>query len=392
MVSWSRNLIVSLGTLAATLYWLPATAQTGADARHLERLIAAYESIRTRYVDPIEQSRMVDAAIDGMISLLDRQSGYVDRQLLRDSLVLTKRAAGLSIDFVVDRRGVRVVTPYDDGPAANAGVRPNDVITHVDGMSVQGLTWPRVHLKLLGRADSEVRLTIVRDRLDSPLDMTIARKMFRLVPPRVQHQSDGIVYVRIPIISDRTARALRDGIAGSSSDVPVKGYVLDLRTTSGALEEAVAIADAFLERGEIVSIRGRDPEQSRYFSALPGDIAGGKPLAVLINEGTALGAEIVAGALQDNKRAIVVGSRSFGHGSVPELHPLGQGGGVLRLTTGRYYTPTGRSFDGVGIVPDIEVAQSLPVSPDDDKALGLASGLLRGSERHPAFPPSGSRG
>src|SRR5262245_44307246 len=320
----------------------------------------------------------MDAAIKGMVGVLDSQSSYLDWRLFRDLQIVPHGIpAGLGIETIPDEGRVKVVAPIDDTPGARAGVRPNDIITHIDGVSVEKLTPHELFLeKTRGQVGTTVRLTILREGEDKPLELTLVRKMLRLNSVRVRRDGGDIGYIRMPLLNEWTMPAFGKVISEMSSEFladKLKGYVLDLRNTaSTALNEAVALADAFLEEGEIVSVRGRTPEQVERFNAQPGDIINGKPLVVLINGGTASGAEIVAAALQHHKRATLVGTPSFGRGSVRTVVPLGARNGALRLTTGRYFTPAGRSFDGTGIMPDIEVLQDVPANPEDDKALTAA--------------------
>ena len=243
-----------------------------------------------------------------------------------------------------------------------------------------------------GPVDTQVRLTIMRAGYDEPVELTAVRQITSMRSVRMRQEGEDIGYIRIATLNEVTMRTLGTAISELSSKIPpdkVKGYVLDLRNTpSGLLDVAVSVADAFLEDGEIVSMRGRNPEQIERFSARPGDSINGKPLIVLINGGSAGGAEIVAGALQDHKRATVIGSRSFGRGSVQRILPLGAPHGWLRLTTGRYFTPAGHPIDAVGILPDIEVLQDFPQNPENDKALTIALDLLRSTAFEPAFPPN----
>jgi len=369
---------------------IEARAQEKAtELRQLDRFIAAYERIEAGYVDRLDQSELIDAAIKGMLSVLDSQSEYFDWKLFRDMQVTHSLGpAGLGIDTIRDKGRVKVIAPIDDTGAARAGVRPNDIITHIDGIPVEGLT-PHVRFfeKTRGQVDTTVRLTILREGEDKPLELTLVRKMLRLNSVRVHRDGDDIGYIRIPLINEWTMQAFGKAVRELASELTadkLKGYVLDLRNTpSTEVDSAVALADAFLEEGEIVSIRGRTSEQVEHFNAHPGDIINGKPLVVLINGGTASAAEIVAGALQDHKRAILVGTRSFGGGSRHTIVPLGARSGALRLTTGRYFTPAGRSFDGTGLVPDIEIQQDVSANREGDKVLTAAYDLLRGKDLAP---------
>jgi carboxyl-terminal processing protease len=360
--------------------------EPAANTKVLGRFITALKRIQAGYVDRLDQSELIDAAIKGMLSVLDSQSEYFDWKLFRDMQVThTLGPAGLGIDTIRDNGRVKVIAPIDDTGAARAGVRPNDIITHIDGIPVEGLTpHARFFEKTRGQVDTTVRLTILRQGDHKPLELTLVRKMLRLNWMRVQRDGDDIGYIRIPLINEWTVQAFGKAVSELVSELTadkLKGYVLDLRNApSTAIDSAVALADAFLEEGEIVSIRGRTSEQVGHFNAHPGDIINGKPLVVLINGGTASAAEIVAGALQDHKRATLVGTGSFGMGSTQTIVPLGARGGALRLTTGHYFTPAGRSFDGTGLVPDIEIQQDVPANREDDKVLIAAYDLLRGKD------------
>ena len=366
-------------------------AQAAVDASQRDLLLAAFERIRADYVDELDQSKLVTAAINGMIGVLDSQSIYLDRETFRD-LQISRPLAGLGLDIIMEKGSVRVVTPIDESPAAKAGVTVNDVITHIDGVPLQGLTAYQVVEKMLGLVNTKVRLTIIRDGYDKPVELTAVRKTVSMRSVRTRQDGGDIGYIRIAVFNEVTMRTFGTAIRELSSQIPpdkIKGYVLDLRNTaSGLLDVAVSVADEFLEDGEIVSVRGRNPEQIEHFNARPGDSINGKPLIVLINGGSAGGAEIVSGALQDHKRATVIGSRLFGRGSVQSILPLGRGQGALKLTTGRYFTPAGRSIHAAGILPDIEVLQDFPQSPENDKALTMAFDLLRGVASDPAFPPN----
>jgi carboxyl-terminal processing protease len=370
-----------------------AKEQAAVESSERDRLIAAFERIWANYVDQPDQSELVTAAIKGMISALDSQSVYLDRNTFRDLQIIVRGVpAGLGVETIMEKGSVRVVAPIDDSPAAKAGVMVNDVITHIDGEPLHGLTAYQVVEKMVGPVNSKVRLTIMRDGYDKPVELTAVRQIIRMRSVSMRHDGEDIGYVRIAMFNEMTMRQFEAAIGELSSQIPsdeLKGYVLDLRNNPGGLlDVAVSVADAFLEDGEIVSVRGRNPEQIERFNARPGDTINGKPLIVLINGGSAGGAEIIAGALQDHKRATVIGARSFGKGSVQNILPLERGQGALRLTTGRYFTPGGRSIHAAGIQPDIKVVQDFPQSPENDKALIMALDLLRGIASDPAFPPN----
>jgi carboxyl-terminal processing protease len=392
LLSAAAGLALCLAVSRPDTTIVEARAQAAVESSQRERLLAAFERIQSNYVEELDQSELVTAAINGMIGVLDSQSAYLDQKTFRDLQIVHGPPAGLGLDTIMEKGSVRVVAPIDDSPAGKAGIKVNDVITHIDGVPLQGLTIYQVVEKMRGPVNSRVRLTIVRESYDKPVELTVVREIIRIPSVRMRQEGEDIGYIRIATFYDTTRRQLDTAISELSRQIPrgrLKGYVLDLRNTpSGLLDVAVSVADAFLEDGEIVSVRGRNPEQIERFNARPGDSINGKPLIVLINSGTAAGAEIVAGALQDHKRATVIGSRSFGKGSVPSIVPLGGGHGALRLTTGRYLTPAGRSIHAAGILPDIEVLEDFPQSPENDKALVMAFDLLRGIASNPAFPPN----
>ena len=303
--------------------------------------------------------------INGMLNGLDPHSSYMDPKSFRDMQVQTRgEFGGLGIEVTMEDGFVKVVAPIDDTPAAKAGVRAGDIITHIDDEAVQGLTLNQAVDKMRGAVNSKIRLKIMRKGLDKPIDMAITRDTIRVRSVRSRTDGDDVGYIRITQFNEQTTDGLKKSIADISSQLgsdKVKGYVIDLRNNPGGLlDQAISVSDAFLERGEIVSTRGRDPEETQRFSARPGDLTKGKPVIVLINGGSASASEIVAGALQDHHRATLVGTRSFGKGSVQTIIPLGSGNGALRLTTARYFTPSGRSIQAKGISPDIEVLQERP--------------------------------
>jgi carboxyl-terminal processing protease len=369
-----------------------ARAATAVDYKQINRLGAAVDLIRTNYVDRLDLSDLVDAAIKGMVGLLDSPSNYFDEKTFREMTIqIVGELAGLGIEATMENGLVKVIAPIDESPAAKAGVIVNDIITHIDDVPLQGLTLDQAVEKTRGPVNTRARLTIMRKGHDKPVELTVVREVIRVRSVRTRKEGEDIGYIRISWFNEQT-RSLGKAIDELSSQIPadeLKGYILDLRNNAGGLfDVVVSVADEFLDDGEIVSVRGRNPEQVERFNARPGDIIHGKPLVVLINGGSASGAEIVAGALQDHKRATVIGSRSFGKGSVQTIVPLGPGNGALRLTTGRYLTPAGRSIHAAGILPDIEVLQDLPQSPEHDKVLNIARDLLRGITSNPAFPPS----
>ncbi len=387
-----------------------------------------FERVRSHYVEKPDDSKLVESAINGMLNGLDPHSSYMDTKSFRDMQVQTRgEFGGLGIEVTMEDELVKVVAPIDETPAAKAGVRAGDVITHLDDEAVQGLTLNQAVEKMRGPVNTKIRLKILRKGNDAPIEIAITRDTIRVRSVRMKVEDD-VGYVRITQFNEQTTDGLKKSITDILNQVPsdkLKGYVIDLRNNPGGLlDQAISVSDAFLERGEIVSTRGRDPEETQRFNARPGDLTKGKPVIVLINGGSASASEIVAGALQDHRRATLVGTRSFGKGSVQTIIPLGSGNGALRLTTARYFTPSGRSIQAKGISPDIEVLQDVPeemkarantetkgesslrghlkaegdeqggsqsyVPPEekDDKALTMALELLRGIKSNPAFPPN----
>jgi carboxyl-terminal processing protease len=351
----------------------------------------------------------------------------MDAKSFKDMQIQTRgEFGGLGIEVTMEDGLVKVVAPIDETPAQKAGVMANDVITHLDDEQVQGLTLNQAVEKMRGPVNTKIRLTIRRAGQDKPVEITIVRDIIRVRAVRSRIEGDDIAYVRITQFNEQTSENLRRAIAEITNQVgaeKLRGFVLDLRNNPGGLlDQAISVSDAFLDKGEIVSTRGRNVEETQRFNARSGDLTKGKPIIVLINGGSASASEIVAGALQDHKRATIIGTRTFGKGSVQTIIPLGSGNGALRLTTARYYTPGGRSIQAKGISPDIEVLQDVPdelkaradskgeaslrghlkadgkeetgsqayVPPDakDDKALHAALELLRGTRQHTAFPPN----
>jgi carboxyl-terminal processing protease len=411
--------------------WIGASARAAAadTYRQLNLFGDIFERVRSHYVEKPDDSKLVEGAVNGMLNGLDPHSSYLDPKNFRDMQIQTRgEFGGLGIEVTMEDGLIKVVAPIDDTPAAKAGIRAGDVITHLDDEAVQGLTLNQAVEKMRGPVNTKINLKVMRKGVDKPLDIAIVRDVIRVRSVRSKVEDD-VGYIRITQFNDQTTEGLKKAIKDLTDQIPadkLKGFVLDLRNNPGGLlDQAISVSDAFLERGEIVSTRGRDPDETQRFNARPGDLIKGKPVIVLINGGSASASEIVAGALQDHKRATLVGTRSFGKGSVQTIIPLGPGNGALRLTTARYYTPAGRSIQAKGIVPDIEVLQDVPeevkarMSGDikgesslrghlkaaegdekggsqsyvptdtkDDKALNAALDLLRGTMANSAFPPN----
>jgi carboxyl-terminal processing protease len=341
-----------------------ARAAVGDTYRQLNLFGDIFERVRSHYVEKPDDSKLVEGAINGMLNGLDPHSSYLDPKSLNEMQnQVTGKFGGLGIEVTMEDGLIKVVAPIDDTPAAKAGIRAGDVITHLDDEAVQGLTLNQAVEKMRGAPNTKITLKVMRKGVDKPLDIAIVRDVIRVRSVRSKVEDD-VGYIRITQFNDQTTEGLKKAIKDLTDQIPadkLKGFVLDLRNNPGGLlDQAISVSDAFLERGEIVSTRGRDPDETQRFNARPGDLIKGKPVIVLINGGSASASEIVAGALQDHKRATLVGTRSFGKGSVQTIIPLGPGNGALRLTTARYYTPAGRSIQAKGIVPDIEVLQDVP--------------------------------
>jgi len=394
--------------------------------RQLSLFGDVFERVRTDYVEKPDDSKLLEWAINGMLAGLDPHSSYLDPKSLRDMQIQTTgKFGGLGIEVTMEDGLIKVVAAIDDTPAYKAGIMTNDIITHLDDEPVQGLILSQAVEKMRGPPNTKIKLRIVRQGQDNPIELTIVRQIVTVHSVRARLEGNDVAYIRISAFNEKTSDEIKKTLNQLSTQTgikSVKGYIIDLRNNPGGLlDQAIFVSDAFLETGEIVSTRGRKAEETQLFIARPGDLAKGKPIIVLINGGSASASEIVAGALQDHKRATIIGTRSFGKGSVQTIIPLGSGKGALRLTTARYFTPSGRSIQAKGITPDIEVLQAVPeeinaridlrgesslrghlkadgqeetgsqsyVPPDpkNDKALNMALDLMRGEQRNSAFPP-----
>ncbi|MDI1261995.1 MAG: S41 family peptidase [bacterium] len=324
-----------------------------------------FERIKTSYIEKPDDTKLMEGAINGMISSLDPHSRYMNAKGWSDMQEATHgEFGGLGIEVTMEDGLVKVVTPIDDTPAAKAGILSGDVITQIDDENIQGLSLEQAVGRMKGPANSKIKLKIARKGADAPVEVAILREIIRVRPVKFKTDSGDIGYIRIARFNEQTTDGLKKAIAGIAREIPqdkLAGYVIDLRNNPGGLlDQAVSVSSAFMTRGEVVSTRGRTNEETQRFTARGGDITKGKPLVVLINGGSASASEIVAGALRDHKRATLIGTRSFGKGSVQTIIPLGQGNGALALTTARYFTPSGRSIQAQGITPDIEVLQDVP--------------------------------
>jgi len=342
-----------------------------------------FERIRTYYVEDVDEAELIEAAINGMLMSLDPHSSYLPPRDFESMQTQTRgEFGGLGIEVTQEEGFVKVITPMDDTPAMEAGVEAGDFITHVDGVTLLGLTLEEAVDMMRGEIGSEIVLTIVREGEDEPFDITIVRDRIRLTA--VRHRLEGNTAVlRIASFTEQTFPNLRDGLEEMIEEVGgienLEGVVLDLRNNPGGLlTQAIRVSDAFLEQGEIVSTRGRSPEDGERYNATPGDLIDGLPMVVLINGGSASASEIVAGALQDHRRAVIVGTNSFGKGSVQSVMPV-QGDGAMRLTTSLYFTPSGRSIQALGVAPDILVEQREVGEVEDNGRPQRTEAGLRGA-------------
>ena len=353
---------VALGAMAPMVI-APIAAQENIPRNTYEYLDLfgdIFERIRVAYVEPVDEQKLIEAAINGMLASLDPHSAYLPPDNFQDMREQTKgEFGGLGIEVTMENGFVKVVSPIDDTPAANAGLKAGDFITHINGESVLGLNLAGAVDKMRGPIGSEIVITISRDDTEEPFDVTIVRDIIKIRAVRARVEGN-VGILRITTFNEQTYDNLEAGIAEIKEKIgedKVAGYIVDLRNNPGGLlSQAISVSDAFLETGEIVSTRGRDLEEADRVNARPGDLTNGKPIVVLINEGSASASEIVAGALQDQRRAILLGAKSFGKGSVQTVMRLGDKG-AMKLTTARYFTPSGRSIQSLGIEPDILVEE-----------------------------------
>ena len=377
-----------------------AWAQEGGRAetyRLLNLFGDVFERVRAEYVEPVNDRDAIENAIQGMLSSLDPHSSYLNQRSFRDMQTQTRgEFGGLGIEVTQEGGYIKVISPIDETPAARAGVKPGDYITHLNGTSVQGLTLQEAVEQMRGQRGTQIKLTIRRQGAERPLELTLTRDVIRPQVVRFRLEEGNLGYVRITSFNEQTEAGLRRALQQLKQQAQggLKGLVLDLRNNPGGLlDQAVQVTDDFLTQGEIVSTRARRQEDAQRWNAKPGDIADGLPIVVLINSGSASASEIVAGALQDHRRAVVLGVKSFGKGSVQTVMPI-PGNGAIRLTTARYYTPSGRSIQGTGIEPDIEVLatreETRAGQPQRDREADLRRSLRNDGQaetRAPIPPP-----
>ena len=419
-----------MGATAMSLIYsagVPAQAAGTSTYRELSIFGDVFERVRAQYVTAPDENKLVENAINGMLTSLDPHSSYLNPEAAADMQTQTKgEFGGIGIEVTMENELVKVIAPIDDTPGSRAGILAGDFISAINGEQVQGLSLQQAVEKMRGAVGTAIKLTIVRQGADKPIELSVTREIIAVRAVKSRVEGD-VGYVRVISFTEKTYDDLEAANTKIKEEVPddkLKGFVLDLRLNPGGLlDQAIYVSDAFLDRGEVVSTRSRNPDDTRRFNATEGDLTDGKPLIVLVNGGSASASEIVAGALQDLRRATVVGTRSFGKGSVQTIIPMGDRGS-LRLTTALYYTPSGKSIQGTGIEPDVKIEQPLPEElqgrvrnegesalpghiqgqnetdegsgsiayvpedPKDDLQLNYALDLLRGAKTDPSFPPN----
>jgi carboxyl-terminal processing protease len=391
--------------LAGTfLHFAWGAQETPSPYSELDRFGQAFAKVRANYVEPPEDKLLVENAIGGMLTNLDAHSSYFDPKTFADMTVKTEgEYGGVGVVIQSDSGTIKAVAIIDDAPAQKAGLKANDTILQIDGTPITGFKLDDVQKKMRGPSGTKVTLTISRTGVKDPFDLKLVRAQVPVEPVTSKRQGS-VGYIKVPAFNDHTDSGVQAAVAKLKKEIGpgIKGYIVDLRDDGGGvLDQAIAVSDDFLEGGEILSMRGRRPEDTERFDAHPGDITGGKPVIVLVNGGTASASEIVAGALQDHKRARIVGTTSFGKGSVQTIIPLNNGeDGALHMTTARYYTPSGRTIQAEGIVPDVVVSQGDdaddPYTEFDQREANLPHHLeAEGPKPAPApkaiLPPAGKK-
>ncbi len=364
-----RSLVSALPVVVLLLLPSSAGAASSETYRQLNLFGDVFERVRADFVDDVQDKELIESAIDGMLMSLDPHSSYLNPEKYEEMQVQTKgEFGGLGIEVTMENRLVKVVSPIDDTPAHRAGIKAGDLITHLDGKQVLGLTLSEAVESMRGPVGTDIVLTVRREGVDKPIEVTITRAIIKIRSVRSRAEGDA-GYIRITSFNEQTVSGVKKAIEDIRNQVgdSMIGLILDLRNNPGGLlDQAVGVSDLFLDKGEIVSTRGRRNDSTQRFNAKPGDLAEGLPVVLLINGGSASASEIVAGALQDHRRAIVLGTKSFGKGSVQTIIPI-SGRGAIRLTTARYFTPSGYSIQAKGIEPDIIVKQARIETVDDEK-------------------------
>lgn len=362
---WAFLILAGLAAGTAVLNMARSHTAVAANSeiyRQLDLFGDVLERVRSDYVEKPEDAKLIESAINGMLQALDPHSAYLNAKHFRDMQVQTRgEFGGLGIEVTMEKGVIKVVAPIDDTPADKAGLQSGDFITHLDDEQIQGMTLQDAVEKMRGPVNTPINLTVVRKGEEEPLTIKVVRDVIRINPVKSRVEDD-VAYVRITTFNEQTFSELKKAVANLKKEIggKLKGYVIDLRNNPGGLlDQAISVSDAFLEKGAIVLTRGRNLQETQRSNARTGDITDGKKLVVLINGGSASASEIVAGAIQDQKRGTIIGTRSFGKGSVQTIIPL-EGNGAIRLTTARYFTPSGRSIQAKGIDPNIKVEQELP--------------------------------
>jgi len=382
-VLWAFLILAGLAAGTAVLNMTRSHSAIAANSeiyKQLDLFGDVLERVRADYVEKPDDSKLIESAINGMLSALDPHSSFLNAKSFRDMQVQTRgEFGGLGIEVTMEKGVVKVVAPIDDTPAARAGIQSGDFITHLDDVQIHGLTLQQAVEKMRGPVNTPINLTVVRKGEDEPLEIKVIRAIIRINPVKSRVEDD-VAYIRITTFNEQTYTQLKKTIASLKKEIggKLKGYVIDLRNNPGGLlDQAISVSDAFLEKGAIVLTRGRNLKETQRSNARKGDLTDGKKIAVLINGGSASASEIVAGALQDLHRGMIIGTRSFGKGSVQTIIPL-DGSGAIRLTTARYYTPSGRSIQAKGIIPDRIVEQELPDDLKKKKRKTRGEADLRG--------------
>ena len=384
----SRLAVLALATGMTFGLASPSLAQSSTSSAETYRLLNlfgdVFEQVKAKYVEDVDDKQLIEAAINGMLTSLDPQSSYLNMDNFEEMQVDTRgEFGGLGIEVTMEDGFVKVIAPIYDTPAEKAGLQPGDYITHIDGTAIRGMTLNDAVEMMRGKVNTDILLTIIRKGEQAPFDVTLTRAVIKIQSVRAEVKED-IGYIRITKFNEQTFSGLQRAIGDMRDQIgpEIKGLVIDLRNNPGGLlDQAISVSDAFLDKGEIVSTRPRDTQNTERYNARTGDLAEGLPVVVLINDGSASASEIVAGALQDHRRAVIMGTRSFGKGSVQTILPM-PGNVALRLTTARYYTPSGKSIQEVGIVPDIIVPQARVESIEGDIRRSEASlnGALRNED------------
>ena len=384
----SRLAVLALATGMTIGLASPVLAQSSTSSAETYRLLNlfgdVFEQVKSKYVEDVDDKKLIEAAINGMLTSLDPHSSYLNMDNFEEMQVDTRgEFGGLVIEVTMEDGFVKVIAPIYDTPAEKAGLQPGDFITHIDGTAIRGMTLNDAVEMMRGKVNTDIVLTIIRKGEQAPFDVTLTRAVIKIQSVRAEPKDD-IGYIRITKFNEQTASGLQRAIADMREEIgpEIKGLVIDLRNNPGGLlDQAISVSDAFLDKGEIVSTRPRDTENTERYNARSGDLSEGLPIVVLINDGSASASEIVAGALQDHRRAVIMGTRSFGKGSVQTILPM-PGNVALRLTTARYYTPSGKSIQEVGIVPDIIVPQARveSIEADTRRSEASLSGALRNED------------